>query len=61
MNTHNPPRKPVSEENPSPQDSHAPDGGLNEELGDLDPADADDEDDDDGHLPGHIGGGLAGG
>lgn len=35
-------------------------GGLNEEIGDLDPADAA-EDDDDGHLPGHVGGGLAGG
>jgi len=34
-------------------------GGLNEEFGDLDPADAEEEDD--GHLPGHLGGGLAGG
>ncbi|HEY0335402.1 MAG TPA: hypothetical protein VGC74_17150 [Stenotrophomonas sp.] len=36
-------------------------GGLNEEVGDLDPADAPDEQDDEGHLPGRAGGGLAGG
>ena len=40
-----------------------PSGGLNREVGDLD-AEADPDHDatgDDGHLPGRVGGGLAGG